>query len=332
MLKGLDLSAYQKNVDFSKVKKAGIDFVILRSIISSGKLDSCFNKYYEECVKNDIAVGAYYFPYADTKEESKAKAELVVDVLKGRHLDLPIFLDLEEANLKKMDVTPIIEGAKEVIEKAGYRFGIYCNVDWYKNVKGIQECVVKYNIPLWIARYPANDNTYRENKKPNIGECIWQWTSHGTVSGVPSRCDRNMMYENIIVKDAEEQGKVILPNLSGYTGYSITEALKSKGYESSFAYRKKLWALVGKYTTYTGTSAQNKMLIELLGGTVFDIPNLKGYKGFSIVQGLKSFGYDSSFEYRKKLWSAIGKTSKYKGSATQNLLLLNTLKNRGVNV
>lgn len=60
-----------------------------------------------------------------------------------------------------------------------------------------------------------------------------------------------------------------------------------------------------------------------------DIPSLKGYKGFSIVDGLKSFGYDSSFEYRAKLWCAIGKTSKYKGSATQNLTLLNTLKNRG---
>lgn len=61
--------------------------------------------------------------------------------------------------------------------------------------------------------------------------------------------------------------------------------------------------------------------------SVSDIPSLKGYKGFSIVDGLKSFGYDYSFDYRKKLWSAIGKTSKYKGTATQNLTLLNTLKN-----
>lgn len=56
------------------------------------------------------------------------------------------------------------------------------------------------------------------------------------------------------------------------------------------------------------------------------LPSLKGYKGFSIVDGLKSFGYDSSFEYRKKLWSAIGKTSTYKGTSLQNITLLNSLK------
>ena len=59
-----------------------------------------------------------------------------------------------------------------------------------------------------------------------------------------------------------------------------------------------------------------------------DIPSLKGYKGFSIVDGLKSFGYEYSFSYRKILWSRIGKTSKYKGTATQNLTLLNTLKSK----
>lgn len=56
------------------------------------------------------------------------------------------------------------------------------------------------------------------------------------------------------------------------------------------------------------------------------LPSLKGYKGYSIVDGLKSFGYNSSFDYRKKLWSAIGKTSTYKGTSLQNMTLLNTLK------
>jgi lysozyme len=57
-----------------------------------------------------------------------------------------------------------------------------------------------------------------------------------------------------------------------------------------------------------------------------DVPSLKGYKGFSIVDGLKSFGYPHTFAYRKTLWAKIGKTSKYKGTATQNLQLLNYLK------
>ena len=57
-----------------------------------------------------------------------------------------------------------------------------------------------------------------------------------------------------------------------------------------------------------------------------DIPSLKGYKGFSIVDGLKSFGYPYNFTYRKTLWAKIGKTSNYKGTSTQNTTLLNYLK------
>lgn len=60
----------------------------------------------------------------------------------------------------------------------------------------------------------------------------------------------------------------------------------------------------------------------------FAIPSLRGYKGFSIVGGLKSFGYDSSMSYRKKVWSALGHTAKYKGSSKQNTLMLNELKAR----
>ena len=58
-----------------------------------------------------------------------------------------------------------------------------------------------------------------------------------------------------------------------------------------------------------------------------EIPCLKGYKGYSIVDALTSFGYESSFSYRRKLWALIGKKTKYKGTALQNLQLLNHLKN-----
>lgn len=57
-----------------------------------------------------------------------------------------------------------------------------------------------------------------------------------------------------------------------------------------------------------------------------NIPSLKGYKGFSIVDGLKNFGYESSFSYRAEIWKMIGKTSKYKGTSSQNTYLLNYLK------
>lgn len=57
------------------------------------------------------------------------------------------------------------------------------------------------------------------------------------------------------------------------------------------------------------------------------LPYLRGYRGYSIVDGLKSFGYESSFTYRKEIWSKMGKTSAYKGTTSQNTTMLNFLKN-----
>lgn len=63
--------------------------------------------------------------------------------------------------------------------------------------------------------------------------------------------------------------------------------------------------------------------------STFKIPKLKGYRGFSVVDGLKKFGYKSDKKYRGEIWVALGYKAKYKGTAQQNLRLLNALKRRG---
>lgn len=115
------------------------------------------------------------------------------------------------------------------------------------------------------------------------------------------------------------------PDLSNYEGYSIVEALEKAGYPSNFISRTDLWYKLGNTDKYTGSAEQNTYMIKLLkyGNK---IPSLKGYKGFSIVDGLSKFGYNSSFTYRSKLWELIGEQSVYKGTSKQNTKLLNVLK------
>lgn len=62
--------------------------------------------------------------------------------------------------------------------------------------------------------------------------------------------------------------------------------------------------------------------------TSFKIPSLKGYKGFSVVDGLKQFGYKYDLNYRAEIWKALGKKDKYIGSSEQNSKLLTLLKTR----
>ena len=58
----------------------------------------------------------------------------------------------------------------------------------------------------------------------------------------------------------------------------------------------------------------------------FTLPSLRGYKGFSIVEGLKKYKYRSDFAYRCELWENLGYKETYTGSKKQNLLLLKKLK------
>ena len=209
-------------------------------------------------------------------------------------------------NLSREERTKVVKAFCDKMKQLGYDCGVYANPDYLNN---------KFNdvsgYPLWLARY--------SNEKGNYNCYMWQYTSKGKVSGISGNVDMNYSYEEVVKSD--------LPDLTGFVGVSIVSALNSKGYKSTFAYRKSLWKQLGKTETYKGTAEQNKALIVLLGGKLkTDIPSLNGYKGFSIVEGLKKFGFNSSFKYRAELWKKIGKTSTYKGSALQNIELLNFLK------
>ena len=89
--RGLDVSSYQGYPDWSRFN---LNFAILRVTERYGT-DSSFEHNYTGCQKYNIPVGAYKFSYALTIDQIKEEAQLVVNVLHGRNLDLPIFLDLE---------------------------------------------------------------------------------------------------------------------------------------------------------------------------------------------------------------------------------------------
>lgn len=128
---------------------------------------------------------------------------------------------------------------------------------------------------------------------------------------------------------------------STYTGSSVVDYLKSIGQDSSLSARKKLAAQYG-ISPYTGTASQNTKLLAALRGngsassstatssgnsssTSQSLPNLKNYKGTSIVDGLKSVGYDSGFASRKALAAKVG-IKNYTGTAAQNTALLKALR------
>ena len=208
-IKSIDVSSYQGKPDWAKVKKAGINFAILRIHQKNGP-DTSFEHNYKGCRANKIAVGGYKYSYALTEAQALKEAEETLAVLDGRELDLPVFYDLEwekQRKLGKEAVEKIAVVFLDHIKKAGYRVGIYCNVDWYQNVLSTK--LKSYD--LWLARYPANDDgTVQTRLKPEQG-IGWQYSSKGKVAGISGNVDMDLFYKDYKEK-AEENLIVALEN------------------------------------------------------------------------------------------------------------------------
>lgn len=232
MTKGVDVSSYQGIIDWSKAKAAGVDFAILRSILKSGKLDSSFNRNYDGAKAVGLPVGVYKYSYALNVAEAKAEAEAVIKAMSGRVFELGVWLDLEDKTqraLSKSQLTAIIDTFKSVIEKAGYSFGIYCNLDWYKNVIEVD----KFNCPYWVARYPSDkpmtlDQDANTKYKPAIRHTLWGWqySSKGQVNGIGGNCDINECYVELGAVEppqvAETEEGYDMPTIRyGYKGKAV---------------------------------------------------------------------------------------------------------------
>ena len=90
---GIDVSSYQDTIDWDKVKKTGIKYVILRTTVRNGSMDSKFEYNYNNAKAKGLAVSGYHFSYAVSTAQAKKDAKNLISKLKGKKL--PIYLDLE---------------------------------------------------------------------------------------------------------------------------------------------------------------------------------------------------------------------------------------------
>ncbi len=193
-IKGIDVSSYQGKPDWAKVAKAGVKFAILRIHQKAG-VDSSFEYNYKNCRSNGFLVGGYKYSYALTPAQAIDEAEAVIEVLNGRGLDFPVFYDLEwsqQRSLGKQAVENIAVSFLTRIKKAGYKAGIYCNLDWYKNI--LTDTLRKYD--CWIANYPKKEldnGTLQERLRVPVG-VGWQYSEHGKVSGINGSVDMDVFY------------------------------------------------------------------------------------------------------------------------------------------
>lgn len=187
---GIDVSTWQGNIDWEKVKASEIEFAILRcgyGMDQEDQDDPTFDKNAKECERLGIPYGVYFYSYATDVERAKSEAEHTIRLLKGRKLDYPVYLDLEEASIVAIGRQKILENVKvytEVVEAAGYCVGVYANLNWWNNhlTNSWYD-----DHPRWVAQY------YTECQyKKEYG--MWQYSSSGSVPGISGNVDMNYAY------------------------------------------------------------------------------------------------------------------------------------------
>ena len=218
-MKGIDISQHQGKIDFNKVK-GQVDFIILRLGWIGNKqnhtLDTRFMEYYKECKRLNIPVGLYIYCYSNSERNAESGAMWTLGKIKDLQFELPIYIDMEDSsirNLGKNKLTNIAIAFNNVIEKAGYRAGVYANLDWFKNCLHKDILSLKYS--LWIAHY----GLLNKNKYKGLYDML-QYTSSGKINGINGRVDVNEMYVDLIAKPnkyvAGEKVKINMPVAIAY--------------------------------------------------------------------------------------------------------------------
>ena len=198
-IKCIDVSEWQGNIDWKKVKAAGITCAILRAGFGrvASQKDSSFEKNYKNAKAAGIKLGAYWYSYAVDKADARKEATACLEVIKGKTFELPIYFDVEESSQTKLGKTTLTSMANAFctdIKNAGYVPGVYANLNFFKNYLNYTSLKKYYSI--WLAQYYV---------EPQLESDIWQYTSEGKVNGIGGNVDMNIIYNSKIIKSAETQ-------------------------------------------------------------------------------------------------------------------------------
>ena len=188
-----DISTWQGGMNYESIKSRA-KYCILRAGFSTTK-DNYFEDHYANLQGLDL--GAYWYSYADSVDEARAEARRFLEVIQDKKFTLPLYLDIEDASIRVHDretLNNIVRAFGEVIENAGYYFGVYTNLDWYYNVISGRELNNKFD--WWIACW-GYDPEYED-----INYGIWQYTSDYDADG--ERLDANYLYKDYptIIREA----------------------------------------------------------------------------------------------------------------------------------
>lgn len=195
-VKGIDVSKWQGEIDWAKVKADGIGFAIIRLGYGSADGTSCgldgyFEKNVTNALKAGIDIGCYFYSYATSVAAAKKEAAFVVSVLEKYKgvFTYPVAFDLEDKtqqSLGKTVLTDMVIAFGDAIEKAGFYCSLYSNLNWLTNYLDDSRLT---RFDHWLAQW-----AYAPSYSGAFG--MWQNSSSGSVKGISGNVDTDIAYKD----------------------------------------------------------------------------------------------------------------------------------------
>lgn len=192
---GIDVSKYQTGINWTKVKNAGINFVMIRCGYrgyGSGVLveDPMFASHIKGAKAAGLRVGVYFFSQAVNEKEAVEEASMAVTLANRYGINMPIAIDSEYAaggagradGLSKSERTAITKAFCNTVQNAGHSAMVYASKSWFGSHLNASQLS---GYKIWVAHY-ADKCGYKGTYH------IWQNTSKGKVDGVPGYVDMNI--------------------------------------------------------------------------------------------------------------------------------------------
>ena len=189
---GIDVSKWQGDIDFSKLKSAGVEFVIIRIGSSTGIngenfIDSKFIQNIKNANSVGIPVGVYFYSYANSVDRAISDAKWIIENIKDYKVELPIAFDWENwgsfntYELSFFGLTNMAKRFMDTVKSAGYDAMLYSSKTYLENIW------MSVDYPVWLAHYTKNTNYAGDYS-------YWQICSNGRVDGINGDVDIDIRY------------------------------------------------------------------------------------------------------------------------------------------
>ena len=184
--KGIDVSEHNRNIDWEKVKAAGIDYAIIRCGYGDNydnQDDKQWLRNVSECERLGIPYGVYIYSYARNTDMASSEAQHVLRLISGHKLSYPVYFDMEDNSTLGSDFGAIAQTFCSTIQNAGYAVGVYANLNWWNKYLTDTRFEQWHR---WVAQYNIQcdyTGTY----------AMWQYSSKELVDGIDGPVDMNYL-------------------------------------------------------------------------------------------------------------------------------------------